>query len=254
MIVPEERILVVRNPACSHASRVQSDVIDRLNDGGLAKGQLVEFSTPSADSDETIEKLREIIKPGDQILVPAGDGTGNAVANAYIDADNEGVRIGFLPYGNFNDMAATFTDRKAQRDPMRLLNSDSTVEVKPLHVIKNGDHYRYGLLYANLGWTAQAAATFDDPNIREDLQNGKTSLADNLFRFAKMYFKTRSSVELPAFRLKGSEVPHTKVTDILAVNGPIMGRIIRSGKIYYEGDTFLVAKWMFQALPQTYHF
>jgi diacylglycerol kinase family enzyme len=238
MNIPDERVIVIRNPVSSYGYKVQHDVVDRLIEGGVTKEQLVNFCTPSADSGETIEKLSEIIRPGDNVIVAAGDGTGNVGVNAIMQADKDGSRIGFLSYGNFSDMAATFTGPRAQRDPIRLLTSSHTIDVRPLNVIKNGDHYRYALLYANLGWTAQAAAAFDDPDIRQALQRGETSLADNLFRFAKIYFKTRSTAELPAFRLNDDEVPHTKVTDVLAVNGPIMGRIIRSGKIYYDGDTF----------------
>jgi diacylglycerol kinase family enzyme len=238
MIMNAERVVVVRNLVSAYANRVQHEVIDRLIDSGLTKGQLIEFWTPSADADETIEKLTKIIQPGDQILVTAGDGTANMGANAFLQANNEGVRIGFLSFGNFSDTAATFTDHKAQRDAIKLLASTRSVDVRPLQVIKNGEHYRYALLYANLGWTAQAAAMYDDPNIRKDLQYGETNLAANLFRLAKTYFKTRSTAELPDFHLNDDEKSHSNITDILAINGPIMGRIIRTGKIYYEEETF----------------
>src|ERR1017187_4604645 len=107
-----ERIIVVRNPATSHADEVQRCVIDRLHDDGLTKSQVKEFWTPSPNNQITIESLSEVIQPGDQILVAAGDGTGNAVGNAFLQADNDGARVGFLRYGNNNDLAASFTSRR----------------------------------------------------------------------------------------------------------------------------------------------
>ncbi len=244
-----ERVMVVQNPVSSRSRDVQRCVIDRLEDSAIPKSHIKIFSTPSAHANETIEALCEAIQPGDQILVAAGDGTGNAVINAYMQADTQGVRLGFLPYGNFNDMAATFTGRSAIRDPSKLLDEGRTVEAHPLQVAINGEHYRYALLYATFGWTAFAAAIFDNPDTRRALQNGDTKLVDNLITIARMYFKTRSSSTLPPFRREGKPSLHKETTDVLAINGPVMAKIIRTNKGYYEGNNFLRSDLDISTIP-----
>jgi hypothetical protein len=234
-----ERTLIIRNTASSDADKVQSEVVDRLQEN-LPSSSIHEFWTPSANRDITTEAIAEAIQPGDNIIVAAGDGTSNAVVNAYIQADVEGTKIGFLPYGNFNDMAATFTDTKTRRNPALLL-ADSTqqVEVNPLEVSINGEHYRYAMLYATLGWTARVASLFDHPEARKGLQQGKANLAASLFDIANMYFKTRKAASLPPFNRTGGPNTHELTTDILAINGPIMAKIIQGQEPFYAGGEFL---------------
>jgi hypothetical protein len=234
-----ERTLVVRNIASSRADKVQSNVIDRLQEN-LPDSSIHEFWTPSANRNITTDAIAEEIQPGDNIIVAAGDGTSNAVVNAYIQADVEGAKIGFLPYGNFNDMAATFTDAKTRLNPALML-ADSTrqVEVNPLEVFVNGEHVRYAMLYATLGWTAMAASLFDRPEARQGLQDGKANLAASLLDIAKMYFKTRKASSLPPFQRQGDPHTHNSTTDVLAVNGPIMAKIIRTQEPFYAGKEFL---------------
>lgn len=234
-----DRIVVIRNPESSRAERVENEIMAPIKNIGLARGQLIEFPVPSPDIEESIERLAEILHPGDRVISPAGDGTGNLVINASILAEVNDVRVGFLPYGNFNDIAATFTGRKARRDPIALLISPLFIEARPLQVLKDGEHCRYALLYANLGWTAQVAAIFDNPDTRQAIQAGRTSLPSNLTRLARAYFTYRSTATLPGFRVNGESEVHSSTTDVLAVNGPIMGKVIRSGKPYYDGGTFL---------------
>lgn len=239
MKLSPERTLVIRNAASSHADKVQAGVVDRLKED-LPSSSVHEFWTPSADRNITTSAIAEAIRPGDTIIVAAGDGTSNAVVNAYIQAGAEGAKIGFLPYGNFNDMAATFTDTKTRRNPSLMLTSAARqVEVYPLQVSVNGEHYRHAMLYATLGWTARAASLFDGPEARQGLQHGRANLAASLFDIASMYFKTRKTSNLPAFRRQGGPYTHSSITDILAINGPIMAKIIRSQQPLYEGGKFL---------------
>src|ERR1700750_702794 len=99
-----DRIVVIRNPASSHAGSVQDEVITPFQDFGLSPGQLVEFDIPSRDVDTSTESLAALLQPGDRLISPGGDGTGNLAVNAAMLASHEGVRLGFLPYGNFNDI------------------------------------------------------------------------------------------------------------------------------------------------------
>ncbi|MDL2342387.1 MAG: diacylglycerol kinase family protein [Patescibacteria group bacterium] len=234
-----ERTLVIRNPACSHAEKVQHDVLNVLHDE-LPPANLTELWTPSANRAETIEAIAAVIQPGDRIIVAAGDGTGNAVANAYISAKAEGSRIAFLPYGNFNDMASTFTSKAARKNPLLLLHSSAeTVQVRPLSVSKNGEQFSYAMLYATVGWTALAAAMFDTSVTRQALQSGQATLTNSLRDIARMYFKTRSSAFLPPFYRDGDENLHEHTTDIVSINGPVMARIIKSQERFYAQQQFL---------------
>jgi diacylglycerol kinase family enzyme len=247
-----DRIVVIRNPDSSHADKVQAEVIDQYEALGLSKDGLVQFQVPSTDISESTERLAEILEPGDRLISPAGDGTGNLAVNAAIRSGQNDIRIGFLPYGNFNDMAETFTSRGAGRNPVTLLTSPDTIEARPLQILMDGEQYRYALLYANLGWTAQAAARFDDPEVRRALRAGETSLVANMGRLARSYFSERSTAALPDFTKDDKPEVHSRTTDVLAVNGPIMGRIIRSGKAYYGADTFLSSELdVSRLLPNT---
>jgi diacylglycerol kinase family enzyme len=234
-----QRVLVITNPSSSRAKEVKEHVLDPLTKATPNGMEIVIFSITSKDRVVTARQIAAVIKPHDRIIVAGGDGTGNVTVNAILQTDDStGVCIGFLPYGNFNDMASTFTDRLVKENPLVLLTAPSVVTAHPLDIRINKQHYQYGLLYATVGWTAFAAAEFDMPRKREDLQDGQAHLLVNLFHVAKMYFKTRRSSYIPRFQRPGHELkPHT--TDILAINGPIMAKIIKSQRALYETRSFL---------------
>lgn len=231
-----ERLVVIHNTKSSHAANVVHGVFDRLDDAGI---DAVHFLTPSPHVEDNIDAVANLVGPGDTVLSAAGDGTANAVLNGLLTADHEGVRAGFLGYGNFNDMAATFNDRYARRDPLALLASQNTVELNPLSVTKNGEHWRYAGLYATLGWTAVAAAKFDDPKVREKLQHSAANLVSSLARLGIHYFKTRHKSDLPSFYRSDGQL-YEGLTDVLAVNGPVMAKIIRSGQDKHKDPDFLL--------------
>ncbi len=235
-----ERVLIISNPFSSRASEVQQHVIDPLMIGPIENREIVQFSVTNKDRFETIQQIADIIQPHDRIIVAGGDGTGSVTINGIMNAPNStGVRVGFLPYGNFNDMAATFTDRSAKKYPIQLLTSDETITVHPLDIIVDQQHHQYALLYATVGWTALAAAEFDKPKKRNNLQQkNQANLASSLIDIANMYFRTRHSSYLPPFH-RYAQAEQTRVTDILAINGPIMTKIIRSGQDIYQTDDFL---------------
>lgn len=231
-----ERIVVIHNTKSSRASSVAHGVFDRLEDGGISS---THFLTPSPHVEDNIDAIANLVEPGDTVISAAGDGTANAVFNGLLTADHQDVRVGFLGYGNFNDMAHTFNARSARRDPLALLNSEKSIEVNPLVVAKNGEHWRYAGLYATLGWTAVAAAEFDDPRVREKLQHGGANIVSSLARLGLHYFRTRHTSDIPPFYRENGQL-HEGVTDVLAVNGPIMAKIIRSGQDKYKDPDFLL--------------
>jgi diacylglycerol kinase family enzyme len=230
-----ERLVVIHNTNSSHAANVQRGVFDRLDAAGLTYER---FLTPSPQPVDNIDAIAHFVRAGDRVLSAGGDGTANAVANGLLEANLPGVTAGFLGYGNFDDMSHTFDSRSAQRNPLRLLNTTETTTVQPLDVIVNDELWRRAMLYTTLGWTALAAHEFDDPKTREQLQHGGANILSSLARLGLMYFKTRHESALPPFsREDGSR--YDSLTDVLAVNGPIMAKIIRSGQRKYAEPDFL---------------
>lgn len=230
-----ERLVVIHNTNSSHATNVQRGVFDRLSAAGLTYER---FLTPSSQPADNIDAVANFVRPGDRVLSAAGDGTANAVANGLLMADLAGVTVGFLGYGNFNDMSHTFNSRSAQRNPLPMLNTTETTTVQPLDVLVNDELWRRAMLYTTLGWTALAAHEFDNPKTRERLQHGGANILSSLARLGLMYFKTRHDSALPSFtREDGSH--YDTLTDVLAVNGPIMAKIIRSGQHKYAEPEFL---------------
>lgn len=230
-----ERVVVIHNTNSSHASEVQANVLNVLDAEGVVYAA---FQTPSPNPKDTIDAVADFVRSGDTILSAAGDGTGNAVGNGLLLANQSDVKVGFLGYGNFNDMAATFNAGTAKRNPLLQLQSDQTRTLHPLEIMKNNEHWRYALLYSTLGWTALAAHEFDNPKIRERLQGGGATIASSLARLGLFYFKTRHTSKLPPFRRENGSY-HDNLTDVLAVNGPIMAKIIRTGKNKYGDADFL---------------
>ncbi|MDB5187454.1 MAG: Lipid kinase, YegS/Rv2252/BmrU family [Candidatus Saccharibacteria bacterium] len=231
-----ERLVVIHNTKSSRAANVERGVFDRLADGGMRPTR---FLTPSPHAADNIDAIAHFVQSGDTVLSAAGDGTANAVINGLLESNHEGVTAGFLGYGNFNDVPRTMNHGDARRDPLTLLSSRKTVELNPLSVTKNGEHWRYAALYATLGWTAVAAAEFDSPKVREKLQHGGANIVSSLARLGIRYFQTRHISDLPLFYRDNGEL-YEGLTDVLAVNGPIMAKIIRSGQDKYKGPDFLL--------------
>jgi len=230
-----ERLVIVYNTKSSHADKVQADVFDRLDGAGLTYAR---YLTPSSNPEDTIDAVANLAEEGDIFLSAAGDGTANAVGNGLLLASQANVKVGFLAYGNFNDTAATFHSRRARRNPLALLEATGTTTLRPLEITKDDEHWRYALLYATLGWTALAAHEFDDPKTRERLQHGGANIVSSLARLGLFYFKNRHDSYLPPFERRDGSY-HDNLTDVLAVNGPIMAKIIRSGKNKYTDADFL---------------
>jgi len=242
-----ERIVVVRNPNSSNADRVNERVIHPLQ---KAYGKQVEvFKTPSKYWQNNFEAMQKFFQPGDNVIVAAGDGTANAAVNAL----PEDTRIGFLPYGNINDMAATFTSQRDRRFPARLLLGDN-IKLHPLEVSINGEAYRQAALYATLGWTARVAELFDHPRRRRILRRSDNHLIATFWEAAKMYAKTHNESQLPPFWTDENTEPRTGMTDVVAVNGPIMAKIIRSGRDFYAGNDFLAKELDVSSLAKSVHF
>lgn len=227
------RLVIAHNPNSSRASAVQTDVFGRLVAAGY-EYETIEVQQASLASN--VARLTPLIRPGDIILSAAGDGSAHAVFHTVLAANQPGVELGFLAYGNFNDIPNTFNSNASLRDPVKFLEQARPETAYPLVVTIDGTPLRSALLYVTLGWTAQAAGQFDDPAVRQKLVGGGGGLLKSLWRLGWYYLKTRKSSLLPSFTYERKEY---QKTDLLFANGPVVARLFKSGKPYYRDHVFL---------------
>ncbi len=228
------RLVVAHNPHSSRASEVESKVFDRLNVAGYVYETI---EVRQAHLNDNVARLAPLIRPGDIVLSAAGDGSAHAVFHTILAAGQPGVELGFLGFGNFNDMPNTFNTKETLRDPVLFLEQAKSEEAYPITVFANKKPVRSALLYATIGWTARAANQFDDPKVRHSITHGGAGIIKSLARVGWYYLRSRRGSVLPPFK-KGDE-QHSKTTDVLFANGPMVARIIRSGTQYYQQKVFL---------------
>lgn len=242
------RLVIAYNPHSSRAAVVQTMVFERLDTAGY---QYVRLEVRQASLEDNVARLAPQIQPHDLILSAAGDGSAHAVAHAVIAAAQPGVELGFLAFGNFNDIPRSFNTRSSLRDPLAFLAQAHVEALYPLSVSVNGKHVRHALLYATFGWTAQAAQRFDNPTLRHQLQAGKVGTVRNLWRLGLYYLASRRHSYVPSFTEAGR--PYAHVTDMLCVNGPRVAGLFRTSKKYYQTPQFLYKRlnvaWLTINLP-----
>lgn len=232
----ERRLVVVTNKNSTGAKNVERSVLTPLREENISFDQ---FETPSPDTEANIIAMQDFFRDGDRIISAAGDGTAMQVTNAVLRSKLHDAEIGFLPFGNFNDLAKS---HKA-RDPVALSRSSFTVEHAPLSVNVNGEYWRDAPSYVTLGWTALAAEQFGNGTSREAMQSSPEALklGRSLLQLAESYFKNRHEM-LPEFYTSDSPIVRRAVTDFIAINSPRVGNIVRSSKNYYDSDHFGTAE------------
>lgn len=232
-----ERILVVHNTKSTRAKQVKEGVFDRLDDAGV---DYVPIQTISPNFKDNVDYLCEQIRDGDTVVSAAGDGTGSQIQNAILAGGKDSVRLGFLGYGNFNDLAHAYNGHRMGRDVMALISEDaSLVDVYPLDISVNGSHWRFAPGYATAGWTAKAASGFGDVAFREKMKNMPEALklAASMGHLALDYFQNRNRY-LQKFHTSESPVVRRAVTDVIALNNPVMARLLCLARRPYIGDEF----------------
>lgn len=228
------RLVVAYNPHSSRASKVHENVFHRLDEAGFGYHKV---EVLQASLEHNISHILPEIQDGDIIISTAGDGSAHAVANAVI-ASGCDVSVGFLAYGNFNDLAHTFNERFSMTDPIAFLESAVEQSMAPIDIYVNKKIVRHALLYTTFGWTAKAADVFNRSSARQSLQTGGAGILRSLVRLSTFYFKTRRTSRLPSMNLNG-EI-RDNITDILCVNGSHLARVFRSSHKYYNQKVFLV--------------
>ena len=226
-----ERIVLIQNPNSTRAEQVQAGVVDPLHAADI---DFVNFVTKYPDTEDNILDMRGFFREGDTILCAAGDGTGMQVANAVLREGHNDTRIGYLGYGNFNDLA------HGQRNPLPLLAPTAqTTECHPLTLQVNGEYWRDAPAYMTMGFTAVAASQFGNAETRQNMRDIPewAKLAASIGQLGLTYFKKRDNY-LPLFSTSTSPVVQRAVTDVFAINSRRVGRIIKSQPDYPATDMF----------------
>lgn len=229
------RLVISHNPHSSRASEVRAQVFDRLEAAGYAYETI---EVRQAHLDDNVARLAPLIQPGDIVLSAAGDGSAHATAHAVMAANQPGVELGFLAYGNFNDLPNTFNSKATLRDPVAFLEQATSQEIWPIDVRVDNTPLRSALLYTTIGWTASAAGQYDDPKVRHSITHGGAGVVRSLWRTSRYYFKSRKGSALPP--LFANDEPYARSTDILFANGPAVARLFKTGKPYYSHPVFLL--------------
>lgn len=240
--------MISHNPHSSRASEVQAQVFDRLTAAGYAYETI---EVQQAHLDDNVARLVPLIQPGDIVLSAAGDGSAHATAHAVMKANQPGVQLGFLAYGNFNDLPSTLNSKATLRDPVAFLEQAVPNAIWPITVMVDDAPLRSALLYTTIGWTARAAQRFDDPKVRHSITHGGAGILPSLWRTGIFYLQSRSRSRLPALTIDGK--PYKKSTDILYANGPAVARLFKTGKRYYSQPVFLLrvldVRWLLPNIP-----
>lgn len=225
-----ERLVVIHNPNSSRARRAGREVLEELNTTGIA---FTPLETGSPESEDNIADMRDVLREGDTVIVAAGDGTAMQAGNAILRNGFEHTKLGLLPYGNFNDLASVYGLTADSLLATTEMDALPTLPLHPITIEADGKYCRDALAYVTAGWTARAAREFSEPNAREAVTTTPdvVKLTKSLFQLAINYFAHRKEY-LPPFHTSQSGLVRQAVTDMLAINSPIMGSIIRSDMPY----------------------
>lgn len=230
---PERRLLVVHNPNSSGASSVKKEVFARLDDESV---RYQTITTRFADTEDNIADIASQLCDGDMVISAAGDGTAAQVSSAVLDSGAD-AEIGFLPFGNFNDLASSHMGPK---DSVLDVIQAQAVDVIPLSVALDGELWRYTPSYMTIGWTALAASKFNAKDLRKKLRFTPRALriAVSMAQLADSYFRDRPE-DLPPFTTtERPTLSGQPMTDILAINSPHVAQLVRLQEKFYDGLEF----------------
>lgn len=227
-----QRLFIIYNPNSSQYIHVKKDILENISD---FKGYTVgKIAIEKSSFEDNVLRISKILKDGDIAISVGGDATAAITVNAIIKSGKD-VRLGVLPYGNFNDLARTLKTNNIKA----ILSSESSVKkFYPLEILVDGRHFRYATCYVTIGMTAEAVELFDNKEIRKDLKKGRKSSWRSYIYLAKWYFRNRhKKLFIPEFKLNGV-LQHKKTSDYAAVNGSSMCRVMKGDNDYLMPKTF----------------
>ncbi len=217
-----QRIVVVYNPRSSGFLRVRDEVLTPLTKKqGVAVGK---FEILPTNVDDNAKNLAKILVDDDIVVAAGGDGTATIGLNGVMRSKKRAC-LAVLPYGNFNDTARLLGCRSIEE----VLNGEK-VKVYPLTAEIDEKVWRWATCYFTVGMLAESTEAFDAPKTRAKLRKGNRGLVFSIWTLFKWWLKNRKKEFLPGLGKK---------TDILAVNGKTVARIMRNnGGTAFEKERF----------------
>lgn len=271
-----KRLWVVYNPRSSHHAAVEAEVLKAAR--GVSGFLVGKYEVKKASVDENAKLLAGMLGDGDLVIAAGGDGTATMVANAVLESGKEAV-FSAIGYGNLNDMAQMLKVRRPVEYGGEYVGgvqeivekfqgsvpggsggsgsgsggasagaSGGVVEVYPLEVLVDGEHWRYAMCYATVGLLAEATEMMDEEGVRARLNTGRRGVLYSLVRAVFWYLGNKGRRFLPGAEVSGSEGGEVVVklngevvagaTDYLAVNGPRVAKMMKGGKWYLSKEKF----------------
>ncbi len=231
MKTTSDEVLVIYNRNSTNARLADEDVRRPIADLNLPVGQVQEHILRYPRVEDNIADLSESIHDGQRLIVVGGDGTLHTVGNAVSQSGSEDVKIGATAHGNFCDWVRAHNETSDLRNPLPLLEEfAATARLHPLELFVNGERRREGMLYFTIGQSAVLASLFNDPDVRRELHNGKSSAIHNYSRLLKEYFARRGGNYLSAF-YREDGILQSDQTDTLHINN---SRIARFAHLSYD--------------------
>lgn len=222
---------MVYNPKSSKSKDVERVVL-----GPLRKkyADLVEYQILPTNFDDNVAKIARLLREDDVVISAGGDGTAAIASNAILASKKPQIVIGYLGFGNFNDLARSFTGKKTSA--LQLSRATKTVKLYPLDIIADQQHFRFAILYATLGLLAKSTLEFEKPHVRHHVKNSKINLIYSLLILIKFYFQKRRFFK--------------NQSDIIVMNGRRAGGILRTKCDYYASETFKITTQNLSKLPR----
>lgn len=212
-----KRVVFIHNPKSSLAQAVEDQVMRPLA-FIFPDGNVHEHVISHDQFEDSVSAIENDLKHGDLVVAAGGDGTATITANAILNSNLDDITVGFLGFGNFNDISSSLMGKKDRSDVHKLIaNYTKTIKVYPLEVIVNGEFFRYGVSYVTLGLVAGSVLEFEKSKKRQKLQEGKTNRLSSAMTLAPYYLKHKNKKKLPRYTSGGTIVENT--TDYMAING-----------------------------------
>lgn len=213
-----KRIIIVHNPRSSKSFLVEREVIDEAR---KLKGYIVgKYEILATNVEDNAKKLAKILQDGDLVVSAGGDGTAVIATNGVILSKKD-VKLAFLPYGNFNDVAKMFRVKN-----FKSAVKGESIEVWPIEILVNDKIWRRAIAYVSVGMMAESTRIFDNVKLRKGLQTGKIRLVRSGLGLFKWWLRHRNRKFLPQFSLNNHKVARD-TTDYLAVNGKTAGGVLK---------------------------
>lgn len=229
-----QRLFIVYNPRSTRAGRIREEV---LTPAKSLKGFLVgKFEVEKVPITENARRLSGLLADGDMVVTAGGDGTTEVGVNA-VALSGKDVRLGVLPYGNFNDVARMLGMMSFEKLAAEFSEDCVKVaEAYPLECLVNGKHFQYALGYFTVGMMADAARMLNGGKKRAHLRRNKNNTMFALSSAVKWYLKNKRRKFLPGVSLNGGE--YRDETEYFAVNSGTVAKIMKLEPSFLEKREF----------------